>query len=166
MKSVKQCLIWLFPYLSSSIAMEVVSQPLCTILFATRKRSLLIPKQIPNPSKHFPFLSFRSTTLSSSSRVSPPSRNFIFFSPFFHCSFSSPPIYFLSLFNLFFTFYNIPTSELIYILLFVDFVAVLFAAPENQLSVGEGENTDASEWALQGTLPASSFKYISFFFFF
>ncbi|XP_014523210.1 peptide chain release factor PrfB1, chloroplastic isoform X2 [Vigna radiata var. radiata] len=79
--------------------MEVVSQPLCTILFATRKRSLLIPKQIPNPSKHFPFLSFRSTTLSSSSRVSPPS--------------------------------------------------LLFAAPENQLSVGEGENTDASEWALQ-----------------
>ncbi|QCE12458.1 peptide chain release factor PrfB1, chloroplastic isoform X2 [Vigna unguiculata] len=79
--------------------MEVVSQPLCTILTATRKRSLLIPKQIPNPSKHFSFLSFRSTTLSSSSRVSPPS--------------------------------------------------LLFAAPENQLSVGEGENTDASEWALQ-----------------
>ncbi|BAT83503.1 hypothetical protein LR48_Vigan03g038000 [Vigna angularis] len=78
--------------------MEVVSQPLCTILFATRKRSLLIPKQIPNPSKHFPFLSFRATILSSS-RVSPPS--------------------------------------------------LLFAAPENQLSVGEGENTDASEWALQ-----------------
>ncbi|XP_047155232.1 peptide chain release factor PrfB1, chloroplastic-like isoform X2 [Vigna umbellata] len=78
--------------------MEVVSQPLCTILFATRKRSLLIPKQIPNPSKHFPFLSFRATILSSS-RVSLPS--------------------------------------------------LLFAAPENQLSVGEGENTDASEWALQ-----------------
>ncbi|KAL9297070.1 hypothetical protein ACSQ67_022966 [Phaseolus vulgaris] len=79
--------------------MEVVSQPLCTILFATRKHSLLIPQKIPNPSKHFPFFSFRSTTLSSSSRFSPPS--------------------------------------------------LLFAAPENQLSVGEGENTDASDWALQ-----------------
>ncbi|KAL5143667.1 Peptide chain release factor PrfB1, chloroplastic [Glycine soja] len=79
--------------------MEVVSQPLCTILTPTRKHSLLIPQQIPNPSKHFPFLSFRATTLSTSSRFSPP--------------------------------------------------PLLFATPENQLSIGEGENTDASDWALQ-----------------
>jgi len=40
-------------------------------------------------------------------------------------------------------------------------MAVLFAGPENQLSVGEGENTDASEWALQGTLLVSLVKNIS-----
>ncbi|TKY65330.1 Peptide chain release factor PrfB1 [Spatholobus suberectus] len=80
--------------------MEVVSQPLCTILTATLKHPLIIP-QIPNPSKHFPFLSFRATTtLSSPSRFPPPP-------------------------------------------------AVLFATPENQLSVGEGKDIDASDWALQ-----------------
>ncbi|XP_020219225.1 peptide chain release factor PrfB1, chloroplastic isoform X2 [Cajanus cajan] len=72
----------------------VVSQPLCTILTATPKHALLVP------SKHFPFLSFRATTLSSPLRLSPP--------------------------------------------------PVLFATPENnQLSIGEGEDTDASDWALQ-----------------
>ncbi|KAK7340393.1 hypothetical protein VNO77_21095 [Canavalia gladiata] len=79
--------------------MEVVSQPLCTILTAktlTRKPPLLIP-QNPNPSsKHFPSLSFRSTTLSYPSRFS-----------------------------------------------------VLRATPENQLSVGEKEDTETGDWALQ-----------------
>ncbi|RDX87241.1 Peptide chain release factor PrfB1, chloroplastic [Mucuna pruriens] len=79
--------------------MEVVSQPLCTILTVTRNQPRLISQQIPNSSKHSPFLSFRATTLSYPSRFSPP--------------------------------------------------PVLFATPENQLSVGEGENTDASDWALQ-----------------
>lgn len=36
--------------------------------------------------------------------------------------------------------------------MFLDFAVVLSAMPENQLSVGEGEDTDTTEWALQGTL--------------
>ncbi|XP_061351189.1 peptide chain release factor PrfB1, chloroplastic [Gastrolobium bilobum] len=57
--------------------MEVVLQPLCTIITAKTlrckcKQPLLIP-QMPNPSssKHFPLFSFR-TTLSSPSRFPPP----------------------------------------------------------------------------------------------
>lgn len=44
------------------------------------------------------------------------------------------------------------------------FAVVLSATPENQLSVGEGEDTDTttSEWALQGTF-MSFIKQLSYF---